>query len=190
MASGFSAPRVAAPSPFPRGKTSQISPPAFPPTPRGKGHGRSSCSPIRRRVGGRHGGESARTINFRRAPSFRRSSLPSFSSDFSVGVLKVIDPLLDPAPYPAISGTSTGSLVGTLLATNQFTRLLESTRRSRPAAATPARSTAPQTTDDLRPHTTPFHPASNPPSDRQPPVSFHPSNGLFTPIPGFDNTCV
>jgi predicted acylesterase/phospholipase RssA len=34
---------------------------------------------------------------------------------FTVGVLKVIDQLLDPAPYPAISGTSTGSLVGTLL---------------------------------------------------------------------------
>lgn len=44
---------------------------------------------------------------------------------FTVGVLQVVDQLLDPAPYPVISGTSTGSLVGTLLATNQFARLIE-----------------------------------------------------------------
>jgi NTE family protein len=44
---------------------------------------------------------------------------------FTVGVLRVIDQLLDPTPYPVISGTSTGSLVATLLATNQFARLIE-----------------------------------------------------------------
>jgi NTE family protein len=44
---------------------------------------------------------------------------------FTVGVLQVIDQLLDPMPYPVISGTSTGSLVGTLLATGQFARLVE-----------------------------------------------------------------
>jgi NTE family protein len=44
---------------------------------------------------------------------------------FTVGVLKVIEQLLDPAPYPVISGTSTGSLIATLLTTNQFGRLIE-----------------------------------------------------------------
>lgn len=44
---------------------------------------------------------------------------------FTVGVLQVIDQLLDPMPCPVISGTSTGSLVGTLLATGQFARLVE-----------------------------------------------------------------
>jgi NTE family protein len=44
---------------------------------------------------------------------------------FTVGVLKVLDQLLDPTPYPVISGTSTGSLIGTMLTTNQFARLIE-----------------------------------------------------------------
>ncbi|MGH7163117.1 MAG: patatin-like phospholipase family protein, partial [Planctomycetota bacterium] len=44
---------------------------------------------------------------------------------FTVGALKVIDQILDPVPYPVVSGTSTGALIGTLLATNQFARLVE-----------------------------------------------------------------
>ncbi len=44
---------------------------------------------------------------------------------FTVGVLQVIDQVLDAQPYPVISGTSTGALIGTLLATNQFARLVE-----------------------------------------------------------------
>ncbi len=44
---------------------------------------------------------------------------------FTVGALKVVQQILEPVPYPVISGTSTGSLVGTLLATNQFTRLVD-----------------------------------------------------------------
>lgn len=44
---------------------------------------------------------------------------------FTVGVLKVIDQMLDPAPYAVISGTSTGALIATLLTTNQFARLVK-----------------------------------------------------------------
>jgi NTE family protein len=44
---------------------------------------------------------------------------------FTVGVLKVVKDLLDPGPYPVISGTSTGALIGTLLTTNQFARLVD-----------------------------------------------------------------
>jgi predicted acylesterase/phospholipase RssA len=44
---------------------------------------------------------------------------------FTVGALKIVQQILEPVPYPVISGTSTGSLVGTLLATNQFARLVD-----------------------------------------------------------------
>jgi predicted acylesterase/phospholipase RssA len=44
---------------------------------------------------------------------------------FTVGALKVVKDLLEPEPYPVISGTSTGALIGTLLATRQFARLVE-----------------------------------------------------------------
>lgn len=44
---------------------------------------------------------------------------------FTVGVLKVIDQILNPFPYPVIVGTSTGALIATLLTTNQFARLVK-----------------------------------------------------------------
>jgi len=44
---------------------------------------------------------------------------------FTVGVLKVIEQLLDPVPYPVIAGTSTGALISSMLATNRFARLVE-----------------------------------------------------------------
>jgi predicted patatin/cPLA2 family phospholipase len=34
---------------------------------------------------------------------------------FTVGVLKVVDQMLDPSPYAVISGTSTGALIATPL---------------------------------------------------------------------------
>ena len=43
---------------------------------------------------------------------------------FTVGVLRALDQLFDPFPYPVVSGTSTGSLVGTLLATNELAKLV------------------------------------------------------------------
>ncbi|HZN38690.1 MAG TPA: patatin-like phospholipase family protein [Planctomycetota bacterium] len=43
---------------------------------------------------------------------------------FTVGVLRALDQLFDPFPYPVISGTSTGSLVGTLIATNELAKLV------------------------------------------------------------------
>ena len=42
---------------------------------------------------------------------------------FTVGVLRVLDTMLDGVTYPVISGTSTGALIATLLTTKELEKL-------------------------------------------------------------------